>query len=515
MRGQFLRACLLVLFAAAGGLPSAAPAAGDEAAALLAKHAAYAGWRGGDGNITSLRESGEAVRDDGTGAGSTLSRLQTGEIFHAFSAEKNRTREYGFTGKIFWQTNANGFTTPSFGDAVRYQATRVQLLNEELTSLPATMRGNATVDGVLTQIVRVVAQAGFPIDLYIDPSDGALMRYVIDPGGDYEDAVDVLASTDVGNHRRVLSSWRYVGGHTTYRYTKIEANTEVTAAELHPPKPVASWTFGPPAQTVPIDVTDQRIYLNAIVNGHPGRFVLDTGSFDIGFTDSFARTVGAKREGQTRIQGIGGEAEANIYRVDTIAFGASTLHDVRITTGLDERGGATGERVDGLIGFDLLGGAIVDLDLDARTLRILDPSAVAPDPSQGIMLRVDLSSGQPRVPMTVGGSSPVLATIDSGNTFYVLFSSKLISESHVRFFSDPLSLASRLEFVGVNGSEIDTCGRLPSLELGSINYRPVPACESESMAHNEILVGFDFFKSFNYVFDYPEGEILVSARKSH
>ena len=34
-----------------------------------------------------------------------------------------------------------------------------------------------------------------------------------------------------------------------------------------------------------------------------------------------------------------------------------------------------------------------------------------------------------------------------------------------------------------------------------------------SMSFNDVLVGFDFFKAFSYVFDYPDGLMLISSRK--
>jgi predicted aspartyl protease len=487
-------------------------AADDSAAALLAKHAAYVGWKGGDGSIKTLRETGEAARDGKVVR--RFSRLQMGQIYRSSVAANAGSFEGGFTGRVFWQSNVNGFTTSTVGDVVKYLATRIQLADEELTALPGMVRGTETIGGVRTTIVRVVAVAGLPVDLSIDPDSGAYKRITIDPDGRYEERFDVLADTDVGNGKRVLSSWRYVGGQTVYTYTKIEANTDISADELHPPKPVATWTFGPPTQTAPIAVFDKYILIDAMVNGHPGHFMFDTGAAGIVFTDSFARTVGATRRGETRIVGIGGGARANIYRIDTLAIGANTLHDVSITSGLDERLDR-GVHIDGYIGFDLLAGAIVEMDLDAQTVRILDPKLVAPDTSQGITVHIDLSTGHIRVPMTVGGRTPVIGTIDSGDTFYALFSSQLVSRGHVSFFSPPDSLASKLQFFGVNGQEVDTCGRLESLELGPITYRPVPACMSDSMSYNNVLIGFDFFKAFNYVFDYPDGEILMTARKNH
>jgi hypothetical protein len=65
----------------------------------------------------------------------------------------------------------------------------------------------------------------------------------------------------------------------------------------------------------------------------------------------------------------------------------------------------------------------------------------------------------------------------------------------------------------VNGEEADTCGNLQSLELGPIVYRPVPACASPSFGHNDVLVGFNFIKHFNIVFDYPDGYVLMTPNK--
>jgi hypothetical protein len=222
----------------------------------------------------------------------------------------------------------------------------------------------------------------------------------------------------------------------------------------------------------------------------------------------------ARAVARTEISGIGGGAAANVYRVDTIAFGANVLHNVRVVTGLDESGHSADISRDGLIGFDVLAGAIVDLNLDDGTLRLLDPNLVQPDTSKGFVVPVDLSSGPPRVVMTVGGKVPVLATLDSGNPLHVRFSRELVSRDHVSFFSDPQSLAHTLEYYGVNGVETDTCGQLPSLEFGGITYRPVPACESGSFERSNVLVGLDFLRAFNIVFDYPDGELLMTPRKN-
>ncbi|HYZ16427.1 MAG TPA: retropepsin-like aspartic protease, partial [Candidatus Acidoferrum sp.] len=343
------------------------PAAADDggAAGLLAKHRAYVGWAGGDGTVKTVRASGEARRGDTVV--STFEELRLGVIYRRSGSTRLGSYEDGFTGRVFWQSNENGFTVQTVGETVKYLVSRIALANEFVSALPGSVRREETVNGVRTSVVRVVPESGLPIDLSIDPQTGALRRYVIDPDGKYETRVDVLDYTDLGEGKRVVSSWRYSGGKTVYRWTKVELNKDVTAEELHPPKQTATWTFGPQTETVPLEVTEKRIFVDALVNGHKGRFILDTGADGIAFTDTFARAAGAKRFGETRIRGIGGGARANVYHVDSITLGSSVLSNVVVMTGLDESIEHS-EHYDGLIGFDLLAGAIVDLNLDQSTM---------------------------------------------------------------------------------------------------------------------------------------------------
>jgi hypothetical protein len=167
----------------------------------------------------------------------------------------------------------------------------------------------------------------------------------------------------------------------------------------------------------------------------------------------------------------------------------------------------------GLMGFDLLAGAVVDLDFDTKMLRVMDPTKVAPDQTKGIVVRADLSDHHMRVPMKLNDKYDVIATLDSGTPLNVLFSRDLITRDHLTFFVDPYQLGSTRYGGGVGGSEIEHCGKLSSLQLGPINYRPVPACDSEYETRNEILVGLDFMKAFNYVFDYPDGIVMMTPRK--
>jgi hypothetical protein len=226
--------------------------------------------------------------------------------------------------------------------------------------------------------------------------------------------------------------------------------------------------------------------------------------------DSFARRAGGKRFSSIAITGIGGRAaRANVFRMDTIAVGGSALHDVIVSSGLDEQ---DFERlgVVGIIGFDLLAATVADLNFDTKTLRLMDPAEFAPDANAGMMVRVDLSDRHIRMPMRLDDRFDVIAMLDSGDPSYVLFSPDLIKRDHLEFHDQYIGYIS-----GLGGREAVKCGKLESLTLGPFRYGKPFACASPSFARNEILVGLDFMRAFNFVFDYSNNVVMLIKRKHY
>jgi len=485
--------------------------AADDGAVLLAKHAAYVGWHEGDGVVKTLRETGEITREGKTRG--TLTSLRFGIAHRNTSVTADGAHsDEGFTGTVSWHSNENGFTVRAIGEVVRALYDVDALFGETTASgaFTGAARGTQKVDGTDCTIVRLTSQVGFPIDVYVDPASGAYRRAVIDPDGKYEESFDGLDYTAVEG-KRFLSAWHYGSSKTRYAYTKIEPNAAIEPDALRPPKQTATWSFGDqPAAIEYVDQPAPRIYVDLVVNGVKGKFILDTGAEGTAVVDSFARRVGAKRFGELSVGGIGpGAVTANLFRVDTVAVGGSTLHDLIISSGLDEELFAH-ESVVGLIGFDLLAGAVADLSLDAKTLRLMDPAKVAPDERAGIVVHVDLSDGHIRTPMRVNDKVDVIATLDSGNPSDVLVSTDFVKKNRLDFMTKYYAVAS-----GVGGSELQHCGKLSSLSLGPVRYPSPATCDSPSFAQNEILVGLDFMRAFNFVFDYSNGIVVMIPRKSY
>ncbi|MBV9269531.1 MAG: clan AA aspartic protease [Candidatus Eremiobacteraeota bacterium] len=498
----------LMLFGEAG------IARADDASALLQKHKSFVGWQFGDGTFKSLAVDSELVKTDTNAVADRIHALNVGAIFRQTTQSAQGTEDDGFTGNIFWSTNINGFPRPVRGDEVQYIISQQILFNEATSELTGEARGNATVNGKQAQIVRVRPQQGDPIDLYVDPSTGEYVRATIDPDGTYERTIDILAYDEIAPGKKLISKWKYSDSSYEHRNTKVAVNPAFTNGDLHPPAQHATWDFRN-SQPFKIRFLDRdvspRIIVEAKVNGVPGRFILDTGASDIALTREFADRAGVKRLFKTQFGGIGGALRGEMAHADTIEIGRNVLHNVVVGAGGQP---IEKEAPDGLMGFDLMAGAIVSVNLDDQTMTILDPKSNTVDRSNGITVAADLSNGTPNIPMKLNGNIDVNALLDSGAGTYVLYSTKLLNHG-VRMLVDDSQLASHMVFGGVGGGlEVGACGNLDKISVGPIVYQNAPACQVRgTVGERDIIVGLDFLKGFNLLFDYPESYLVLIPRK--
>lgn len=466
------------------------------AAALLAKHRAYVGWSFGDGTFNTMRITGSATGENGERS-QTFEMISAGLVYRNTHTYLNRggiTEQNGFTGNLFWKSDMNGFTTPIYGDYAQYLASFTVLQQEGTSELPATFIRNDTVEGTPVAVVRVTLKNGDAIDCYVDPQTGAYVQATIDPGGPEETTIHIVSYKEVLPGKKMIGSYRIDTDKSLLSYERYEPNVVVPDGDLHPPVPAASWTFSN-NDPFPVSLTRQRVLVDATVNGVAGRFILDTGASAIVLDDQFA-----DRANVTLLKGSGqagtlyGPVEIRARRTKTIALGGATLHNalvfsedfrVRDFRGLDRANYA------GLIGYDLFGGAIVKLDVYHSKMTILDSSEDLTG-SSGLPLLVDLSQGIPAIPMTLNKSIPVNAFLDTGNPGVIFYGPDLRRKHHLKIWG---------------------CGNIDSLTIGPITYAGQMACEW-GFAADDMLLGFDFLKHFDYVFDYPHGRIYMTPNKN-
>lgn len=109
--------------------------------------------------------------------------------------------------------------------------------------------------------------------------------------------------------------------------------------------------------------------------------------------------------------------------------------------------------------------------------------------------------------------------LDSGDLANITFSYALMTKQHLAMLIDSSLegvLSSHRYTTGVGGGEVEECGSLSQLVVGPITFGDPKACYSRSWGEyasdNQILVGFDFLKHFNILFDYPHAKMMLSPR---
>jgi predicted aspartyl protease len=507
---HFARAALVcaLVTAALGSLGG--PACADEAANVLAKQKAFMGWSFNNSPFNTLLSEGTVSQDGLTTEKMTIKRR--GAIGRSdFVLVTGLPRSSGFNGTIYWLTDENGFRRKVTGASLKRILAMDLLFAGATPDLTGTVQTGLKAGQPGTTVIRVGLPTSAPLDVYVNASTGAYSRVVVDPESNDSITIDIEDYREPLPGKKIIAKWKVDG--ETFALDSAKANVALTDAELSPPPPTATWTFGDEPAT--LKVTGDRIYVTATINGVEGHFVLDTGASDIVVSDNLAKRANLSRVSSLRAYGIGGSVGGRLMRADTVRVGGSTLSNVVIAASgaadlSDEPDGK-----DGLLGYPLFAAALGELNLDEAELMLYDPAKVSPDTSKGISLPVDLEDERPNLAMKLNEKHDVHALLDSGNPFAVLFSTDLVERDKLVVLN-----ALDMELPGIGGTERTTCGHLAVLSSGPLRYLNPPACAvgawngRGTLTGHDIIVGFDLLKHFNYVFDYPHGLMLFEQRKN-
>jgi hypothetical protein len=185
-------ACAALAIVAA---PQSAQTAGAaDASSVLAKHKAYMGWAYGDGTLKTARITAvEVVPSPAPGAAAAtpdplgkadgrVVELRRELLYRAdgkaYGVSSGST---GFTGSVFWASNANGNVVTLRLRSGRKALTQDIIDAEAFAEVPSTLRPETSFDGKPSAVVRLEPKTGEPADVYFDRETGAMRGYVIDP----------------------------------------------------------------------------------------------------------------------------------------------------------------------------------------------------------------------------------------------------------------------------------------------------------------------------------------------
>jgi hypothetical protein len=503
--------------AALSALPAAAQSGGADAriASVLRQTRAALGAAALDrGGALVLAQTVAAVGLSGTGS----SVSQIGGIHFA---ERQTTPPLmmadGYDGALAWNQDQAGLVWVDGSDAGRSEEIDSAYASNDTLFTPG--RGGATVtwDGMKTDAGRQYAtltvtppHSLVPMQLWIDATTHLPARYVVTLGP--------IAFVSM------LSDYRRVGGlmvpyrtHSeestgnTFDSTVTSARIDIAGDDAALAKPVShvtdfSMTGGVTQTAVPIDVIDNHVYLNVLLNGKgPYRFIFDTGGSNL-IDPAVAKEIGAKGAGSFQGSGAGSGTESfSFATVDSLQVGDALVRNqvfavapVRLGFGI-----SAGQRVDGLIGFEVLARFVTSFDYAGRTVTFWMPGVAAPA-GAGVVPFV-FGGTQPQIPCTIDGIASECAVDTGSRVSLSLFAPFLAAHPQV---VPTVHSGVGVNGFGIGGPAMGFLGRLTSLQIGQFDLSDLIAdfsTQKKGFFASPFLaanVGGGVWKRFTVTFDY-------------
>ena len=516
---------VIIAAAAAACILLAAPpqaAAADAARDALARHAAYVGHAT---DIVSTYRFVPAAKASPSPAPSAESSpepdfgpteqttYRKGLLYHEVDRAEGVSTESGFDGRTYWASNENRYTVTLYEDAQRRAITSNVIdadTFDELTDVQ--LRNPQTIDGVQYDVVRVTPRGGITADLAIDRTTGAFGQITYQPDERYgRTVVRILSYTEIAPGVRVPASYRY-GRDATVTLLRAAARPVTDAEMQRPAAPSAVWAFGN-GDPVRFDIergtwVGRAIIVHASINGKPGTFLFDSGASQVLLYRPYADGLGLAMLGKTAFSGVnGGSRSARFARAASITIGDNTLSNVILA--ISSRDPGQKGTIDGILGFDVLAGALVHVDLVKETMEFADPAqSAATVPKGAYAFPVNLSDLTPEVQIKVG-SVATRATFDTGDDYSVILSDNLTKTGKVIGLVD-----STMFFGGVDGiaNEPASCYILREITVGPYRYQNSLTCfgSERVFGRDGGLIGFDFLRHFNWTFDYSRSRLILT-----
>jgi hypothetical protein len=249
--------------------------------------------------------------------------------------------------------------------------------------------------------------------------------------------------------------------------------------------------------------------VDARVNdSRPGTFIFDTGAESTVVDTAFASTAGLKRTGKTIGTGATGTATAGVMKNATVTTGDLRSSGMTVySLPLESFTPTFGVKIDGIIGNDIIGSVVAEIDYRKGKLRLVTPSAFK-TPSHADLVSLLITDGLPFIKtfVTPVGGAPIsgFMEIDTGSTGAVLLNSPFVRKHGIL---RSLRVSIEKKTGGVGGTGTSRVGRLAALKLGSTTLNePIAVLYTGTKGDNasseyDGLIGGGVFKRFKMTVD--------------
>jgi len=384
---------------------------------------------------------------------------------------------------------------------------------------PATIELLAERDdaGRKFRVLRITPKGGRPFEMWLDAATWLVDRTV-------EKGAQETRTTFYSDYRelegvKVPFAQRSTNGEARYDQIfttiSVEFNAQIDVAKFAmpaPPPPDFAIAGGATSATVPFELLNNHIYVQARINGKgPYRLLCDTGGANI-LTPTAAATLGLKTEGALQGRGVGEKSEdVALTRVDSLALGDVSLSSqVFAIFPMESFSSVEGVAVDGLVGHEIFKRFVVKVDYEAGRLTMTLPAAFTYH-GAGTVVPFRFNNNIPQVDGEIDGI-PGKFDIDTGSRASLDLMAPFVEAHHLTAKYQPKFEA--VTGYGVGGPARSAVSRAAVLKLGSVEVRD-PLTEltlqkkgsftSQYVAGN---VGAGVLKRFNITFDYSRQQLI-------
>ncbi len=274
---------------------------------------------------------------------------------------------------------------------------------------------------------------------------------------------------------------------------------------------------------IPVDVSHSGVALiGARVDGRPATMVLDTGAETTVITAEAASRLGVARsfEHPRIMLGASGQTVAGLTVPVTFSFGDVGTRDARLIVGVFPLPLVAGEKLDGLLGADLLGATDVDLDLPHGRIGLYRPL----EPDCGTPRAANLPSGfgadAAVVPMEPGPLARVvlpvslnghvlLAVLDSGASASTV---SLRGAAAAGVSQDELDHAPSISTHAASATLFSArLHRFEHLQVGPDRAaRPVLLVGALDLGKPDMLLGLDYLRAHRVYLAFASRHVVIA-----
>ena len=211
-----------------------------------------------------------------------------------------------------------------------------------------------------------------------------------------------------------------LGQKTIIQFEKYETNPTLKDDLFEPPKEdAADFKFenGESAENIPFKFIANHIFLEVVVNGKEGVWVLDSGASKTVIDKGFAEELGLKIEGNIKGKGVGSTVDVSFTDLPPFSLGGLSFSKQQIIT-IDIKwlfDKNSDLEVVGILGYDFLSRLTTKIDYAKELLSFYHPDKFNYT-GNGKVVDAPIANNMPTVPLTIDGKYSGMWKLDLGAT---------------------------------------------------------------------------------------------------